>query len=172
MAGSRSGYACMRKCVRENFFAVAAGLACERLPVTCRKQACGFGHTCQSPLPSGERARVRGGCSRQPPLAFATWLACGGLSAAFRRPSYFSLLAHATARSGGERRSRPAGRRAGCPESREVTKRNGLVQSAGTTIRLCRGLGERSHLCDRRCSHSAPHLETEGMDAPVPVAQT
>jgi hypothetical protein len=75
-------------------------------------------------------------------LAFvASLLACGGLSGACRRPSHFSLLAHATAGSGGERRSRPEGRRAEpvpdlireCPESREVTKRNGLFESADPT---------------------------------------
>ena len=41
-------------------------------------------------------------CKRQ---CLATWLACGGLSDAYRRPSHFSLLAQ-----------------------REVTKRNGLTQ--------------------------------------------
>jgi hypothetical protein len=64
----------------------------------------------------------------------ARLFACGGLSDASRRPSDFSLRAHATAGSGGERRSRPEGRRAEpvpdsireCPESREVAKRNGL----------------------------------------------
>jgi hypothetical protein len=56
----------------------------------------------------------------------ARLLTCGGLSLACRPASSFSLLAHATAGSGGERRSRPEGRRAGCPESREGTKRNGL----------------------------------------------
>jgi hypothetical protein len=68
---------------------------------------------------------------RRPSLVFcigwvARLLACGGLSDACRRPSSFSLLAHATAGSGGERRSRPEGRRAGGPQSREGTKRNGL----------------------------------------------
>src|SRR6185437_5305960 len=46
-------------------------------------------------------------------------------------------------RSGGERRIRLEGRRAGCPESREVTQRNGLVQYAGITNRKCRGCLEQ-----------------------------
>ncbi len=64
-------------------------------------------------------------------------------------------------RSGGERRSRPVGRRAGCPESREVTQRNGLVRSAGTTSTTCRGRWNCSRLCDRRCGHAATYLGTE-----------
>ena len=44
-------------------------------------------------------------------------------------PSHFSLLAHACVRNAGEQRSWPEGRRAGCPESRKVTQRNGLKGS-------------------------------------------
>jgi hypothetical protein len=44
-------------------------------------------------------------------------------------PNHFSLLAHACVRNAGEQRSWPEGRRAGCPESRKVTQRNGLKGS-------------------------------------------
>jgi len=50
-------------------------------------------------------------------LFSAIWLACGGLSAACRRPSHFSLLAQ-----------------------REVTKRNGLTQLDGVTSKQAHAL--------------------------------
>jgi hypothetical protein len=71
----------------------------------------------------------------------ARLLTCGGLSLACRPASSFSLLAHATAGSGGERRSRPEGRRAGCPESREGTKRNGLSSPPTLQALTLEGLG-------------------------------
>lgn len=157
MAANRSGYACMRKAHVVSMTSVNA--------LACRKQMSCFASVDKSPLPFGERARVRGGCSRQP-FTFATWLACGGLSIACRRPSPFSLLAHATAWSGDERRSRPEGRRAGCPESREVSKRNGLAQSAGITSLLSRGhwnyIPRHDHC--RRHAAPAPYLKYEGIN--------
>ena len=92
----------------------------------------------------------------------ARLLACGGLSDACRRPSSFSLLAHATAGSGGERRSRPEGRRAGCPESREVTKRNGLFNTPGLQAGCFEVFGATSCLRDIRYGHAAPYPEAEG----------
>ena len=55
------------------------------------------------------------------------------VSVACRRPSYLSLLAQ-----------------------REVTQRNGLIQSADTTSQLCLGFGSSSRLRDTRSGHTAP----------------
>ena len=82
----------------------------------------------------GEGLGERGFCSRALARNKAVSVAC-------RRPSYLSL-----------------------PAQREVTQRNGLIQSADTTSRLCRGLGSHSHLPDTRSGHTEPYLETEAIN--------
>ena len=80
-------------------------------------------------------------------------------------------------RSGGEQRSWPEGRRAEpvpdlireCPESSKVAQRNGLVQSADLTSRLCRGIWNHSRLRDTRCGHTAAYLGTEGLTLVIPA---
>ncbi|MDE2087410.1 MAG: hypothetical protein KGI63_09265, partial [Xanthomonadaceae bacterium] len=60
------------------------------------------------------------------------------VSDACRRPSYFSLLAQ-----------------------REITQRNGLIQSAAITSRAFRGSWSYARLRDKRYGHTAPYLKTE-----------
>jgi hypothetical protein len=93
----------------------------------------------------------------------------GGLSDAWRRPSPFSLRAHATARSGGERRSRPEGRRAEPvpdsirerPESREGTKRNGLSSPPTLQAMTLKAFWNRSGSSCYTHGHTAPSPSTE-----------
>jgi hypothetical protein len=70
-------------------------------------------------LPSGEKVGMRGFMVG----LVARLLACGGLSDACRRPSYFSLLAQ-----------------------REVAKRNGLIEPADPTSLGGRGVWEQAWL--------------------------
>jgi len=77
-------------------------------------------------------------------------------------PEFLLFAGPRRRRSGGEQRSWPEGRRAGCPESREGTKRNGLFNPPELQAVLCRGYWSGSRLHDLRDGHTAPYLETEG----------
>jgi hypothetical protein len=106
---------------------------------------------------------------RRPSLDLAFWCWLGREVARLRRafvrlpaPELLLFAGHATAGSGGERRSRPEGRRVGCPESREVAKRNGLWSPPTLQVLTVDGSWNRR---DTSCStngHTAPSPLTEG----------
>jgi len=125
-------------------------------------------------------ARLRRALGRLPPPAFSPpllrgegwvlattfrFLTLARLRRAFGRlpaPEFLLFAGPRRRRSGGEQRSWPAGRRAGCPESREGTKRNGLFNPSELQAAWCRGCWSCSRLHDLRDGHAAPYLETEG----------
>ena len=84
------------------------------------------------------------------------------VSVACRRPSHFSLLAHAAAgtAANGEAGPKGGGQDARSQEKwpREMASFN---QYAEPTSRLCRRHWNYSRLRDTQCGHSAPYLETE-----------
>jgi len=77
-------------------------------------------------------------------------------------PEFLLFAGPRRRRSDDEQRSWPAGRKAGCPESREGTQRNGLFNPPELQAVLCRGYWSHSRLHDLRGGHTAPYLETEG----------